>query len=188
MNGYLQEEVLLKIFVPLCGKSVDMKWLYDQGHEIVGIEGAETAVQQFFDESKISFTTSSIKDGILKLYQSDDGRIRLYVGNYYNIDMTGENNFLFIWDRGSLEAIDKSDREKYVKLMTSLMSPGCRLLLEVADRDDDMGPPFCIDKEEITNLFGSCSSVEYLEKEDTSKETSAIFKKGFKLYSIEKHR
>ncbi|KAK3103889.1 hypothetical protein FSP39_022666 [Pinctada imbricata] len=173
-----------KVFVPLCGKSVDMKWLYDQGHEIVGIEGAETAVQQFFDESKILFKISSIEDGLLKLYQSEDGRIRLYVGNYYNMPSTGESNFPAIWDRGSLEAIDIKEREKYVDVMTSLMSPGSRCLAEVVNRDDNRGPPFFITEEGMSNLFKGYS-VKYLDKEEPVKGMPS-FLKGFFLYSIER--
>lgn len=28
----------VRVLVPLCGKSVDLKWLYDRGYEVVGVE------------------------------------------------------------------------------------------------------------------------------------------------------
>ncbi|WP_261863761.1 hypothetical protein [Psychrobacter sp. JCM 18900] len=37
-----------RIFVPLCGKSIDMVWLATQGYDVVGVELVETAVQEFF--------------------------------------------------------------------------------------------------------------------------------------------
>lgn len=30
-----------RILVPLCGKSVDMKWLYEKGYNVVGVEGEQ---------------------------------------------------------------------------------------------------------------------------------------------------
>jgi len=38
------------VFVPLCGKSLDMLWLYQQGHPVLGVELARTAVSEFFKE------------------------------------------------------------------------------------------------------------------------------------------
>ena len=45
----------IRFFVPLCGKSVDMKYLIEAGFEVVGCEGVEKAVVEFFEENKIDF-------------------------------------------------------------------------------------------------------------------------------------
>ena len=37
-----------QIFVPLCGKSLDMVWLRDQGHSILGIELSPFGTLRFF--------------------------------------------------------------------------------------------------------------------------------------------
>ena len=39
-----------QVFVPLSGKSLDMVWLAEQGHRVLGVELSELAVRQFFDE------------------------------------------------------------------------------------------------------------------------------------------
>lgn len=36
------------VFVPLCGKSVDMLYLLDQGYQVLGVELSELAAEQFF--------------------------------------------------------------------------------------------------------------------------------------------
>ena len=41
--------------MPLCGKSLDMKWLAEQGHSVVGIDIVELAAQQFFTENDLPF-------------------------------------------------------------------------------------------------------------------------------------
>lgn len=42
-----------KVLVPLCGKSLDMVWLAAQGHEVLGVELAPLAVEQFFAENEL---------------------------------------------------------------------------------------------------------------------------------------
>ena len=44
----------LRVFVPMCGKSVDLLWLTDNGHTVVGVELAEIAVKSFFEETNLS--------------------------------------------------------------------------------------------------------------------------------------
>ncbi len=36
------------VFVPLCGKSLDLLWLAEQGYSVLGIELVEKAVVDFF--------------------------------------------------------------------------------------------------------------------------------------------
>ena len=57
VNGYLRRHWsalgLAKgaaVLVPLCGKSLDLVWLAEQGHAVIGVELAERAVQDFFVE------------------------------------------------------------------------------------------------------------------------------------------
>merc|ERR1712071_706804 len=44
-----------RILVPLCGKAVDVKWMYDLGHSVVGIEGVEEPIIQFFTEQHLEY-------------------------------------------------------------------------------------------------------------------------------------
>uniref|UniRef100_A0A3Q3CET7 Probable thiopurine S-methyltransferase n=1 Tax=Haplochromis burtoni TaxID=8153 RepID=A0A3Q3CET7_HAPBU len=36
----------VRFFFPLCGKAVDMKWLADMGHAVVGVEISEKAIRK----------------------------------------------------------------------------------------------------------------------------------------------
>lgn len=40
-----------EVFVPLCGKSLDMLWLRSQGSAVLGVEISPVAVRAFFKES-----------------------------------------------------------------------------------------------------------------------------------------
>ena len=41
-----------RVYVPLCGKSVDLVWLFERGHDVVGSEFVGEAVAAFFAEQE----------------------------------------------------------------------------------------------------------------------------------------
>ncbi|MYH89513.1 MAG: thiopurine S-methyltransferase, partial [Gammaproteobacteria bacterium] len=43
------------VFVPLCGKSLDMLWLAEQGYRVLGIELSRAACEAFFVENGIAY-------------------------------------------------------------------------------------------------------------------------------------
>jgi thiopurine S-methyltransferase len=63
----------IQIFVPLCGKTKDLKWMHDQGHRIVGVEFDEQVVRELFSESDFSIETVE-EHGALKLFKTKDER------------------------------------------------------------------------------------------------------------------
>lgn len=100
----------LKIFVPLCGKSRDIKWLWEQGFTVVGAEVSEIAVKDFFTENEIKYEVSPIEGGPGMLYRSADDRIRLYQCNFYDFSNSVEGRFQYFWDRGAFGSISKGER------------------------------------------------------------------------------
>lgn len=46
------------VFVPLCGKSIDMIWLLEQGYKVIGIELSSIACESFFNEHHLSYTVT----------------------------------------------------------------------------------------------------------------------------------
>ena len=53
-SGHTEPEHV-RFFVPLCGKSVDMKFLYDAGFQVIGVEGVEKACKEFMEENKFDY-------------------------------------------------------------------------------------------------------------------------------------
>ncbi|KAK7495851.1 hypothetical protein BaRGS_00012841 [Batillaria attramentaria] len=102
----------MKIFFPLCGKALDMKWLADKGHTVVGVEAAQKAIEEFFTEQGLNYTTEDAPACNGKLFQSEDKRLRLYCCDFYGFSQDVEGQFGGIWDRAALEAINRQDRRK----------------------------------------------------------------------------
>ncbi len=68
----------VRVFVPLCGKSVDMQWLADRGHPVTGVELSPLAVEAFFAERELTATRTTHNG--LRRYES--GPYRLYAGDF----------------------------------------------------------------------------------------------------------
>ncbi|KAF0024390.1 hypothetical protein F2P81_023192 [Scophthalmus maximus] len=75
----------VSFFFPLCGKAVDMKWLADMGHSVVGVEISEKAIKQFFEESNLTYSEEPVAaiPGA-KVYKSSEKNITLYQCDLYN--------------------------------------------------------------------------------------------------------
>ena len=69
------------VFVPLCGKSLDLHWLAAHGHHVIGVELAEAAVQAFFAEAGL---TSRIDESGALPRHSADG-IDIYCGDIFEL-------------------------------------------------------------------------------------------------------
>ena len=52
----------ITFFLPLCGKSVDLLYLYQEGFCVVGCD-VEKAAEQFFQDNKLEFKRKMLKDG-----------------------------------------------------------------------------------------------------------------------------
>ncbi|XP_043921204.1 thiopurine S-methyltransferase isoform X2 [Protopterus annectens] len=159
----------LRILFPLCGKAVDMKWLADLGHKIVGIEVSEKAILEFFTEQSVSYSKEAVSDVPgATLFKSSDGKISIYCCSIYDVSSSFIGKFDGIWDRGSLVAISPCDRQRYSELMLSLMEDDCCYLLEAFDYDPRLhkGPPFFVPFSAIEELYGSTCNIKFLEAAD----------------------
>ncbi|XP_075441739.1 thiopurine S-methyltransferase-like isoform X2 [Ascaphus truei] len=176
LDTMLNNRKELRIFFPLCGKAVDMKWLADMGHNIVGADVSETAIKGFFEEQNISHVEEAVP-GIpgAKVFKSTSGNLSLYCCSIYDISdvcvisSSIVAKFDGIWDRGGLVAVNPCDRERYIKVILSLMDKDCRYLLVLVAYDPKLvrGPPFYVTDADLETLFGSLCNIKCLKTVDS---------------------
>ncbi|RMZ94256.1 thiopurine S-methyltransferase [Brachionus plicatilis] len=156
----------LKFFFPLCGKALDMAWLSSFGHSIVGVEFSPDAVEDFFKENKIDYKTCDLDK--FKIYQSLDGRIKIYRGDFFDFNSNLEDSFDCVWDRGALVALPKEQRKKFAQIVCSILKPEFRYILDAFDYDSNLyqGPPHVVTLEEIQILYGSKCKIELIDKNE----------------------
>ncbi|XP_061616509.1 probable thiopurine S-methyltransferase isoform X1 [Phyllopteryx taeniolatus] len=163
----------VRFFFPLCGKAVDMKWLADMGHSVVGVEISEKAIQQFFVENNLTYSEEAVP-GLpgAKIFKNSEKNISLYNCDLYSFTSSIAGQFGAIWDRGSLVAINPRDREKYASLIISLMANDCRYLLSTLMYNPELykGPPFVVPGEQVYALFGERCNAEQLLSENVTED------------------
>ena len=155
------------VFVPLCGKSLDMKWLYDKGFTVVGVEAVEKGILEFFAEQDMDYDVEKI--GVFTLYSTKDSKLKIFNGNLFDFseDFVGAK-FDHSWDRGSFVAIDKITRQQYGELFSKVMKTNSTGLLEVFEYDPKIHSeqPFPIFSSDLDSVFSSFTFEELNRNED----------------------
>lgn len=152
-----------RVFIPLCGKTVDMTYLANNHDcDVIGLEYTDKAITEFFTEQKLEHTTTS--EGDFKIHKATGVNITIYQGDFFkaNTQLIGEVDA--IWDRGSLVAMNPTDRQKYADVIKSLMTSQTRYMLNALSYDQTRhgGPPFSVPLEVVQELFGEVFNIKEL--------------------------
>jgi thiopurine S-methyltransferase len=109
-----------RILVPLCGKSLDMLWLAEQGHPVIGIEISQLAVESFFSENGL--TPGILKESCGLRYTS--GQIEILCADYFALTRKDIGEVAAFYDRAALIALTPAQRPDYVAHLGTLISAG----------------------------------------------------------------
>jgi len=149
------------VFVPLCGKTLDLFWLSEKTKKVVGVELVRKAVESFFDENNINFTIQQVRK--FKLFKNV--KIEIFQGDFFDLTIQDIGQFFAIYDRASIVSMDFSSRQRYVDHLMSFLFVGGKILLITLDYEQYQmaGPPYSVPFDEIKKLFSKYGSVELLE-------------------------
>ncbi len=139
------------VFVPLCGKSVDMLYLLEQGYQVFGVELSLLAAEQFFKENKIEFSLK--KTDKFNIYCAHN--IQIYCGDFFDLSKQDLQGVVAVYDRASLIALSLDLRVKYAQHLYSIIQAGCRMLLLTLNYPQSQisGPPYAVNKDEVALLY-----------------------------------
>lgn len=151
------------VFLPLCGKSLDIHWLLAQGYSVIGAELSEMAVQELFAELGLTPGVSSV--GSLQLYQAD--QLKVYVGDIFQLAQDTLGPVAAIYDRAALVALPDAMRQLYAQHLITISHAAPQLVICFEyDQAQLPGPPFSVDSLEMHQLYSSVYSLNCLEKLD----------------------
>ena len=173
------------VLVPLCGKSLDMVWLAELRHDVIGLEMVELAVETFFQERNL--TPEKVTSQLHTTYRS--GPYTVYHGDALALEANTLQADAW-YDRAAMIALPATARDDYVQQLRDQTSPGAvGLLITYAYPQDEMeGPPFSLPDEEIYRLFSNGFTVERLEKmpleDERGRGLSTISSSVFKIQRI----
>jgi len=154
-----------RIFLPLCGKTLDIGWLLSKGYRVAGAELSETAVRQLFEE--LGVTPAIAPAGTLTRYSAPD--IDIFVGDIFELSADHLGRVDAIYDRAALVALPDEMRRRYARQVTEITDTAPQLLLTFEyDQSEMAGPPFSIDGETVKALYDACYRSTLLEKSDVT--------------------
>ncbi|MFA9462374.1 thiopurine S-methyltransferase [Thiohalorhabdus methylotrophus] len=166
-----------RVFVPLCGKSLDMAWLAREcGHAVVGVELSEVACREFFSENGME---PQVEDaGAFSQFAAEG--ITLLCGDLFDLDAHTLGPVDGVFDRGSLIALPPEMRIRYAGHMESLLPARPPVLCVTLDypQQEMAGPPFSVGPEEVESLFGNGYRVECLRDWDVLDESPRFREQG----------
>ncbi len=183
------------VFVPLCGKSLDMLWLAEQGHPVVGVELSELAVTAFFEENKLAYTAES--HGNLQEFTAavEGVDIRLFVGDLFELTATQTGPLGAYFDRAALIALPQPMRQQYVDKLAELLPSGAIGLLIglIYDPSKMQGPPFSVPDNEVQSLYRGAFNVLEVAQSAGPERLGDLAKRGLdtmeeRVYRIERSR
>lgn len=162
-----------RVLVPLCGKSLDMAWLNEQGYPVLGVELSERAVEDFFAEH--SLDAEIRQEGSFKIYRA--GSLEIRCGDFFALRHDDVADCGALYDRAALIALPVPMRQRYVEHLGRILTPGCRGLLITLDYPQEQmaGPPFAVSDDEVQQTLGSRCSIELLERLDVLNESNWKF-------------
>ncbi|MBM7073819.1 thiopurine S-methyltransferase [Shewanella sp. 202IG2-18] len=168
-------------FVPLCGKSLDLLYLAQQGHNVIGCELVELGIKAFFEENQLSPQITQIDE--LNRWQALS--FTIYQGDYFKIP-AANINAEYLYDRAALIALPKDIRAQYVANLTKVapnLKAGLLITLEYDQAQYD-GPPFSVPQSEVFELFGAEFDVVELARHVTTDKPPVMRENDVELVEV----
>lgn len=152
-----------RVFVPLCGKTLDIGWLRAQGFRVAGAELSEIAVRQLFEE--MGETPEILEHGALKRYRGIG--LDIFVGDIFDLDANLLGPVDAVFDRAALVALPAPMRVRYAAHV-AMITAKARQLLITFDYDQSVmdGPPFSISDAEVAALYADTFKLDTLTSID----------------------
>lgn len=152
-----------RVFLPLCGKTLDIGWLLQQGCRVAGAELSTIAVEELFAE--LNLVPQHNKVGGLTHYHAE--KIDIFVGDIFTLTPELLGKVDAIYDRAALVALPDNLRAAYIKLLKEMTRSAPQLLINYEyDQSKQAGPPFSISDEELVRHYQSAYQLNLLSSEE----------------------
>lgn len=113
------------VFVPLCGKSLDMMWLAGNGYKVIGVELSPLAVDDFFREHDLEAETRSAGPFVVR----SSGPFTIWCGDLFELPAEALVDVKAAYDRAALVALPPSLQTRYAETLSSILPAAAPILL-----------------------------------------------------------
>ncbi|HTB65945.1 MAG TPA: thiopurine S-methyltransferase [Steroidobacteraceae bacterium] len=141
-----------RVFVPLCGKTLDIQWLLSRGYRIAGAELSEIAVRQLFAD--LGFTPDTTVVGNMTRYSAPG--IDIFHGDIFDLSRGDLHEVDAVYDRAALIALPEALRARYAQRLAQITDRARQLLICITyEQRLIAGPPFSVEGAEVARLYRS---------------------------------
>jgi thiopurine S-methyltransferase len=153
-----------RVLVPLCGKSLDMLWLREHGHWVVGVELSAVALEAFCMENGIA-ARRRLCNGF-EVYEA--ANLELFCGDFFALTAAMLKEVAAVYDRAALISWTQELRAPYVRHLAEMLKPGTQILLHTLEYPQAQmaGPPFSLERGEIERLYAPYCNIRELGRQD----------------------
>ena len=141
-----------RVFLPLCGKTLDIAWLLAKGCRVVGAELSKLAIEQLFAELNVK--PVMVRAGKLEHYRALN--LDVFVGDFFDLSREPLGRVDAVYDRGALVALPEATRPHYAAHLMDITNNAPQLLIGYEYQQSLVdGPPFSISNQEVERHYGA---------------------------------
>ncbi|HHH36294.1 MAG TPA: thiopurine S-methyltransferase [Gammaproteobacteria bacterium] len=165
-----------RVLVPLCGKSRDMAWLAEQGHEVLGVEIHGAAIRAFFEEQGLAH--ECIPRPSFTAWRG--GGVEILEGDFFALTPGHVAGVCSVYDRAALIALPPEMRRRYCRHLLAILPRPVHMLLVTLEypQEERAGPPFSVDRAEIESHYGAGLEIRLLADDDILAENPGFREQG----------
>jgi len=150
-----------RVFLPLCGKTLDIHWLLSNDFRVVGAELSQLAVEQLFAELGTEPVVTAC--GPTRRYSAPN--LDVFLGDLFDVsrELLGPVNA--IYDRAALVALPEETRGRYAAHLMEITAKAPQLLVCFEyDQSLMAGPPFSLASEEVARHYRTSYALTLLDR------------------------
>ena len=150
-----------RVFVPLCGKSLDLGWLLSRGYAVAGAELSELAVTQLFAELGMEARISEV--GKFRIFRGK--KIDIFVGDIFDLSREILGPVDAVYDRAALVALPEAIRTRYAAHLKTITALAPQLVIGYEyDQTVVAGPPFSVTSDELRRHYSDSYTLTLLAR------------------------
>jgi thiopurine S-methyltransferase len=172
------------VLIPLCGKTLDMRWLQKRNLNVIGVELSTKAVETFFRTHQLSFKKK--KYGSFSYFEGEN--ISIWNGDFFKLEADELPAIDAIYDKAALIALPPDRRPPYARHLLDFCHSHTQILMNTFEykQEEMTGPPFSVPFQEVQKYYGKQFYIELLHETDILDELPRFKSRGLRSYLKEK--
>jgi Thiopurine S-methyltransferase (TPMT). len=149
-----------RVFLPLCGKALDIAWLLSKGYRVTGAELSKLAIKHLF--IGLGVEPEITECGSVSRYSAKN--IDIFVGDIFDVSSDVLGPVDAIYDRAALVALPEEMRKRYTEHILEITDTADQILITFEYEQSLMdGPPFSLNSDEINRHYKDAYNLALLE-------------------------